>query len=531
MLTTLRITDIILIEQAHITFKPGFNVITGETGAGKSAILRALALVLGERSDTQALRKGAEKGAVEASFDSSYPETLVQTLESAGIVYSLQEPLILRREISSSGKSRAFVNNQLAQISLLKAIGSHLIDIVNHSSNYTLRDTDTHREMLDMFGETDVERRLFAEGWKKYRQYTRELNELIEGEAKRLRQLEAFAYQLKEIQEADLKEEEEDLFQEYSRLTNIDELRQYVESTYQILQGESLPLLSRQNSSLAKAVAIDSSLKESVESFQNAICELQEVAYTLRDYLSTIESDPSRVAFLSSRLATLAKIKKKYGPTLADVSLYRERLLSDIDLLAHTDERIVELKELSREISLEVDRLAKNLSEKRKMAATHLADHLKEQLRSLNMPYVHFQIGVSPTTRSSLGDDHVEFFFTPNLGEKMVSVCQCASGGEISRLLLALQALMAGKHEKTLLVFDEVDANIGGETATVVGKKLSDIGKQLQLLCITHFPQVAKHAHHHLRIKKQELQGRTFTQVDILQGTTKAQELKRMVGG
>ncbi|MDP1836239.1 MAG: DNA repair protein RecN [Chlamydiales bacterium] len=535
MLNTLRIFDIVLVEQADVSFQPGFNVITGETGAGKSAILRALALVLGQRSDAQTLRQGAEKGIVEAAFDTTYPKALMNLLDNAGITYSIDEPLVLRRELSAAGKSRAFINNQLAQVSLLKAIGSSLVEMVGQHSNQELRETDSHRNIVDSFGNLQQDVKTFQSHWEQEKKLAKELNDLRHNEAQRLRQTEEFQRQLDEINEARLKEgEEEELYAEYSRLTNADELRGYVDGIYSLLLGEEgavLGALSRQQQAFAKIAALDSELNDSRQAFQNAIVELQEVAYTLRDYANGIESDPRRAEQLDERLGTITQLKKKYGPTIEQVLEYQAKLSADLHNLEHADDRILEIETSLEKLRASNDELAALLTTKRAKAAKKLSLELATQLRSLNMPKVDFRIDVTKMPRSTHGDDHIEIFFAPNVGEKLVSVRECASGGEMSRLVLGLKALMAGKDEKTTLVFDEVDANIGGETATVVGQKFANIGQQLQLLCITHFPQVAKHAHHHIQIRKNELKGRTRTHVNVLEGNMRDDELKRMSGG
>lgn len=535
MLNTLRIFDIILVEQADVTFQSGFNVITGETGAGKSAILRALSLVLGQRSDGQALRQGAEKGVVEAAFDTSYPSALRNLLDNAGIQYATDEPLILRRELSQTGKSRAFVNNQLAQVSLLKSIGALLVEIVSQQSNQDLREAESHRAIVDSFGNLQTDVNAFRQSWEEERALLKELTDLKLNEAQRLRQTEEHQRQLDEIIQASLKEgEEEELYAEYTRLTNADELRSYVDGVFQMLQGEDgaiLAALSRQQHALNKIASFDASLEDVQKSYQNALLELQEVAYTLRNYAGSIDNDPSRAAVLNDRLALITQIKKKYGPTVEEALTYQEELQRSLEQLDNADGRIEELDKLLVQQKQCTTELAKKLSIQREKAAKKLEAELIQQLRTLNMPKVDFKVSVTRTTRNSCGDDHIEIFFAPNIGEKMVSVCECASGGEMSRLVLGLKALMAGKEQKSTLVFDEVDANIGGETATVVGQKFADIGQQLQLLCITHFPQVARHAHHHIQIHKHEQKGRTRTSVKTLQGDDREVELRRMAGG
>ncbi len=535
MLSTLRIQDIVLVEQAEVHFREGFNVITGETGAGKSAILRALALVLGQRADSQSLRKGAEKGIVEAAFDTDYPQVVRQLLEEGGISYELDEPLILRREITAAGKSKAFINNQLAQVSLLRNVGEHLVEIVGQHSNQELRQVEQHRAITDAFAGLGSNVQAFQAAWKAERAVEQELNTLIHNETQRIRQAEEYQRQLEELDEAAIKEgEEEELFAEYSRLTNADELRGQVDGIYQVLSGEdgaALPALSSQMATFSKMAALDSSLEDARQAYQGAVVELQEVARTLRDYGARIESDPQRASMLDDRLALISKLKKKYGPTVADVLAYHATVRQQLSELDNADMRIEELKISLEQKRSESGRLAQTLTDQRTHAAKGLGKALAQELRSLNMPKVDVQVNVSPVPRHNHGEDHVEVYFAPNVGEKLISVKDCASGGELSRLVLALKALMAGKAQTATLVFDEVDANIGGETATVVGQKLANIGAKHQLVCITHFPQVARHAHQHIQISKNESKGRTRTLVKMLDGDSQGHELQRMLGG
>lgn len=535
MLNTLHISDIILVEEATVCFKPGFNVITGETGAGKSAILRALALVLGQRADMQSLRQGAEKACVEAAFDTDYPVALRQVLEASGITYSPDEPLVLRREIAASGKNRAFINNQLAQVSTLKAVGSLLVDMVGQHANQELRDGDTHRMLVDQYGGLQLHVNSYEESWNHARALRRHLEDLVTSEARRTRQIEIFLHQLEELNEGNLKEgEEEELFAEYSRLAHADEIRIYADGVYQLLSGDEgavLSLLGRQQNALQKAAGLDAELADSETSFRNALVELQEVAHTLRDYLHRLDCDPQRVQWLEERLALINSLKKKYGPLVSDVLQFRERIEQELKQLENADNEIETLRHELQAAEEVLKQQATALTQARKAAADKLTDGLTRELRSLNMPKVKVEVAVHVVPRHSQGEDEIEILFAPNAGERLIPISQCASGGELSRVILALKALLSDKQAIPTIIFDEVDANIGGETATVVGQKLAAIGADRQLLCITHFPQVASYAAHHIAIRKQETQGRTRTHVDALVGPQRTAELQRMAGG
>lgn len=532
MLLDLIITHIALIQHAEVEFGKGFNVISGETGAGKSAIMKALSLVLGERADNTVLRKGCAKGTVEARFDLKNTPSLRKYLAQKGI--DAEEDLILKREISSQGRSRAFVNNQMAQVSLLKEIGSFLVEIVGQHAKDELRSGSAHRQLLDLFGDCENALFDFRTSWKKLTSLQSELKELVENETQRERDLEVVSMQLEELTEANLVEgEEEELFQEYSLLSQSDNLKQEISTLVEGLSDEqtaAIPHLRVLQNSLKQAAEIDSSLEDTLKAFTSALVELEEVSYTLTNRLSKIEEDPERQAILDERLKLINQMKKKYGPTIQEAIRYKDELESRLDGLENADTRIEEIRsELAIEES-RCDQLAKKLTEERITAGKKLEKVMSKELKALNMPKAEFFVDIHSQVRSEGGDESVQFCFAPNVGERKIPIESCASGGELSRILLAIKSLLAEKSRVATLIFDEVDANIGGETASVVGTKLAEIGKKQQIFCITHFPQVAKLADHHLQIHKEETEGRTHTRVRILNNKEKKNELNRMLG-
>jgi len=340
--------------------------------------------------------------------------------------------------------------------------------------------------------------------------------------------------ELEELDEAQIKEnEDEELFAEYSRLTNSEELAKYAHEIYGTLAGDTnpiLPALIQLQSTFCKLLSHDPSLKDSVEAYQSATLELQEIAHVVRNYHSNIEYNPHKIEEINTRLSLINKIKRKYGPTLTDVRQYHEKTLEKLTQLENTDIQIEALQNKISEAEKLSQKLATELTKKRNAAAKKLESRMKEQLQALNMPKACFYVSLSPQTRSPQGDETVEFMFTPNVGEKKISIKECASGGELSRIMLALQTILAGKENTPTIIFDEIDANIGGETAVVVGGKLQELGHGHQIICITHFPQVAKCAQHHLQISKQEKKGRTYTEISLLDSAQRKKELARMEG-
>lgn len=534
MLKELRISNLILISSATIHFDSGFNVLSGETGAGKSAVMKALYLLAGDKTDTSIIRHGTDKATIEGIFDIDNIPGIGTLLEQSNIDHSSGEELIIRREVSLSGKGRCLINNQTTQLALLKKIGSHLLEMVGQHANQKLLMLEQHRHTIDLYGDHLEEAAAFAKSWERESKLARELDALIKSEAQRLREIEVCRLELEELHEANLKEdEEEELFAEYSRLANADEITTKIYEVTSSLNGEKvsvLALLKRQAVALEQLAKLDPSAEEVVQSHKNALMELQEAAYTLEKLGSRIEHNPERLNTINDRLALINKLKRKYGESVAAIQAYKGETEQKLQNLESADVMIEDGKVELQQLVEKNNKLASELTAKRQKTAKKLAKGLTDQLRALNMPKVEFEIDVTRQQRSAHGDDQVEFFLTPNVGERRIPIREHASGGELSRILLALQTLLAGKESVAALVFDEIDANIGGATAVVIGEKLRDIGRQHQVLCITHFPQVAKQADHHIRIEKEEEAGRTFSRIERLDAKGRQSELDRMAG-
>lgn len=535
MLKQLLITNVILIESAQIHFSEGFNVLSGETGSGKSAIMSALNLIIGERSDVGMIRKGSEKGIVEAVFDIEESSCLIKILEESGIDHQAGEELLIRREISASGKNRCFINHQLANAALLKKVGNHLVEMVGQHANQSLLSIEKHTEILDLFGSLQQEVSAFGKSWNQELNVEKELRAIIENESSRIRQIEVCRMELEELKDASLKEDEDEaLFAEYSFLVSVEERARKIQEILQTLSGEKqavIPHLNRHRNTFEQLAKLDPSLEETAHSYEATLLELQEISHTLRNTLAQIEYQPDRISEINLRLELITRLKRKYGSTLAEINAYKQNNEKKLNELESADLQIEELQEKLNLLRNKNNLLAQELTEKRKQWALLLEKETINQLRSLNMPKVEFTVDISTQKRNLKGDDRIEFFLIPNVGEHRIPIKDCASGGELSRLMLALLTLLAGKEQKSILVFDEIDSNIGGETAAIVGKKLKEIGLKHQILCITHFPQVAQEAQHHLQISKKEIDGRTLTHVKTLDEETRHQELSRMLGG
>lgn len=523
MLKTLRIHNIILVEMAELDFELGFTVLTGETGAGKSAILKALGLVLGERADSRLVRKGEAKARVEALFEIGDLPGVGKLLEGAGIECEENE-LYIRRELTSAGKSRAYINNTMAQTGLLKRLGNLLIDLVGQHANLRLSSPEYQCDVLDLYGSLLEKRANFAQQWQQLRTKEKELAGLVEGEAERLRELDRLQAEVEELSEADVKKgEEETLFAEYSRLAHSEEL---MSRLAKVSEGVDQLELGQLHEALSHCATLDTALQPQVNALTSAHLELQEVGHELRTYQSRLESNPGKLEQVNERLRLLTSLQKKYGETGAYLTQAKERLGS----LESADMRIEELSQEVATLLAAVDHAATALTKARQKSGKTLETALTEQLQPLNMEGARFEVKISADSRTSRGDDAIEFLFSPNVGEGSIPIRSCASGGELSRVLLALKTTLAGLELTPTLVFDEIDANIGGQTGALVGKKIKAISDKRQVLCITHLPQVAREADHHFHICKHESDGRTHSTVTQLDKGQREEELTRMVG-
>jgi DNA repair protein RecN (Recombination protein N) len=534
MLKALHLNHIILVDQAHIEFGNGLNILSGETGAGKSAILGALNLIIGNRGSNSIIRQGESKAVIEALFDLEDNDRTTALLEEAGI--DSCDLLIVRREIYSSGKSRCFINNQMAQQALLKKLISPLIHLVGQHANQELLNVKHQRWILDQYGEHQESLKSFRAARSHENILRKELDNLKTNEARRLREIEVCKMEIEEITEASIKstDEEEELFAEYTRLTHADTLIQELSRLTNALSGDSssvLGTLNLHNQTLSNLQSIDPSFDETAKAYHSVYMELEEIAYTLERERMKVDNNPHRLDEANKRLGLLNSLKRKYGGSLSAVLDYLEKRCEKLEILEDADDSIDRIEAQVIELKEKTNQLAKKLSNERKKSAKLLEKELTKILHRLNMSGAQCDIQICEEKRSEDGDDYVEFYLAPNVGEKLIPVKDCASGGELSRLMLAVKATLAGKDEVPTLIFDEIDSNIGGETAVIVGKMLAEIGENHQVLCVTHFPQVAKQAQNHYKIAKHEDKGRTLTTVQSLNTDEREEEITRMLGG
>lgn len=534
MLRQLNIKDFILMEEAQLSFGSGFHVFSGETGSGKSAVLHALRLVGGERADVSIVRHGAAKGSVEAVFDLSKAAEAIELLQDSGIDLDDSFELVIRREVHVNGKSKAWINHQIAHLSLLKRVSSFLMQIVEQNASRRLQSTQDHLHIVDTHGDLTTLAESYTKGWEQLQATQKQLVALKENEGERLRLIEVCKMELAEIEEAAITAEEEDIiFAEYSLLANAAQRSALCSDLLNNLQEGGpaiIPRLHRMAHKLEELQTLDPSIKARMSSLSPALLELQELSYELQRYSSQIDSDAKKLASLDGRLALISKLKKKYGGSCAAIVSYGIK----------AKKRVVELEQSDNAIELlekEVETQKKNVFDKaayltaeRSAAALSFAGSMEKELHELNMPQAQFFAAIIPNSCNRHGNESIEFFLQSNVGEKKTSLCTGASGGEIARVLLALHVLLAGKDKTPTLFFDEIDANIGGLTATKIAKKLIKIAKNHQVICVTHFRQVAEPAEHHLTVVKKEIEGRTVSVIEMLSVEKRDKELIRMSG-
>ncbi len=525
MLLKLKIQNLILIEEAEINFGPGLNILTGETGAGKSAVLSAIRLLAGERADHQLIRKGAKMAVVEALLSSIQPSFF----EEEGIPIPTF-PVLIRREIYASGKNRSFIDEaQVGLQSLKRCIGS-AIERIDQSSSLDLCSQDEQRKYLDIYASLSSDLAEFSSLYTKTQEEAKKLQTFYELQKQRDRDLKIAEDDLEAIDSySPMEGEEEKLTEEHHLLTHGQEL---IEKLGQVANGLSeVPYFKRQLVNLEQCVRLDPKLEPLTERFRSAILELDDVALTLSSYLDRIEMDPLRLEWLEKRIAGFELLKKRFGIPLQELKKKKKELQNQIEMLSNLEEEIETLKKHLNATAEKTELLSKAISEKRKKAAPLFADLIQEELKNLNIPNANFQIEIGPKPLSPNGSDEIRFLFSANTGIAPIPLENCASGGELSRSLLALKTVLSEKEQCPCLVLDEIDSNVGGQTAAILGEKLKKLSHSRQVICVTHFVQVARSALHHFLVAKEEQDEKTFTRISKLSPSGREDEYKRMLGG
>lgn len=548
MLKQLRTKNFAIIDLLDVAFEDGLLIFTGETGAGKSIIIEALSLALGSRVSPDDLRSGEESGYVEALFDCEGLDAVKTQLEEYGIENQGEE-LILKRVFSSSGKSKAYINNNLVTLSALTEIGKKLVDIHGQHQHQTLLHPENHIDIIDAYGKLLEKRDRLGQDFSTYHERKKELEKLSTDERERAQREDLIRFQMKEIDEADLKEEEDaTLKEEKNILLNSELLFENTRECYDLIyssEGSVIEKLGKIIQTFYKMAEIDPALTNTLKEGESSMAQLEELSRTLLDYEKSLEFNPERLQEIDDRLDLINTLKRKYGPTIGDVLKLREELDRELDTIMHHDERI---QEIGKELKGLEDTLKKNaleLSERRAETAKKIESEVKKELKELGMGSVRFQVGFGsfPDDEGFIerdgkkvglrdkGIDNIEFLFSPNVGEELKPLSKIASGGELSRMMLALKGILSKSDNIPVMVFDEVDAGIGGRIAEIVGLKLKKISRGHQVFCITHLPQIACQGDSHFRVTKEVAGKRTVARIKELEKKEKIEEIARMSGG
>lgn len=533
MLTDLTIKNVAIIDSLHISLKAGFTVLTGETGAGKSIIIDAVGLIMGGRASNDLIRSGEEEATVEALFDITGNHAIQEQLLAMGMEAS--DELLIKRSLSRSGKNKVFINGSMATLTLLTDLAPKLINIYGQHDSQTLLKPDNHLKLLDAYAGLESSRADFAELFRRLNQLRDAVAGLDSAERDAAQRIDLLAYQADEIGRAELKEGEEEALEEQRLLlANAEKLSCGSSEAFERLYGGDgaiLGQLRRISGTIGELSAIDGSLQSCASALESAFLQLEDVSITLRNYASRIEADPATLQNIDDRLDLLGRLKKKYAPTVAEILRYKASIDAELQSLGELTHNRADLEQELHRLQEQLHSAGARLSTARAAGAAQLKQVLEAEAHQLAMKGAVIEPLLEPLSEPrSFGYEKVEFLFSPNPGEAAKPLARIASGGELSRLMLAIKQVLPDSDVPTL-VFDEVDTGISGATSELVGKKLHNVAQRQQVLCITHLPQVAAFASQQLRVEKQVTEGRTATRVRELDMDERPLEVARMLAG
>jgi len=535
MLVELAVEQIAIIDRLNLRFEPGLNVLTGETGAGKSILIDALSLALGERAEAEMLRAGAERAQVTAVFDLSTSPRLMARLQELGVTPE-DGLLYLSRELFAGGRSQARINGRPVPVATLKSVGDLLVDLHGQHQHQSLFNASEQMRSLDEWcGERVLTLKTeLGECVREMRALQKELSGLQADARERAHLLDLYTFQRREIEQAHLVPgEEEELVAEERRLAHAEKLYATAENAHELLvagEPSAVDLMAQAFRALDEAVSIDPDLEPIAENLQNALYSVQDSTSELRAYRDRVEFSPERLSEVQERLHLIRTLKRKYGDTVEAVLDYLREVTEKTERLQGGEERAEEIAVALRKAEEQAQGLAGELSRLRREGARRFEQAVAQELSELAMPRARFEVKLTPKQLETDGADAIEFLIAPNPGEPPRPLSRVASGGELSRVMLAIKSVLACVEDVPTLVFDEIDIGIGGRTAGVVGEKLHSLSGQRQILCITHLPQIASRARQHLLIEKAESEGRTVTAVTPIAGEARVREIARMLG-
>ena len=547
MLKEIKIQNFAIIENLLVNFETGLNVLTGETGAGKSIIIDALNLLLGGRADTDSIRTGETTALVEGIFQISNEDTLAIVQEIG--IESVDCELHIKRQISNSGKNRCFLNDSQITVSTLAKIGNRLVDLHGQHDHQTLLHPEIHVDLLDLFGKSKQSRDTFTKEFLEYQYQVKTLQSLDTDEKERLQREEFLGFQISEIDAANLsKEEEEEIKEEKNKLRHSEKIRSVLQQSQTLLSEQSgsiLESLRQILKDLEPLIEVDKELDSIFQRSQSAFYELEEVEDALRSHDRSLDFNPERLEEIEDRLAEINGLKRKYGNDVSEILTKRDQFVAELEQLAGSEEKINKLaKEIEKKEKI-VAKLAIELADMREIGAKALKQGVEKELKELHMNGVRFGVDFNyppdpqgfvkyhreKLTPTSIGLGTLEFLFSPNPGEELRPLAKIASGGELSRIMLALKSILNKQDTIPVMIFDEVDTGIGGRIAEKVGTKLKKVAETKQVFCITHLPQIAGMASTHFRVEKNVQGKRTRAGIRQLEFAERVEELARMSSG
>lgn len=539
MLAELSIKNFAIIESLSVSLEKGLTVLTGETGAGKSIIIDAVHLLVGGRGSAEFVRYGEERAEIEGLFlidnenHPCYPKAAEFGIEiSEGMI-------VLRRDISKSGKSVCRINGKLVTISILREFGRTLIDIHGQHEHQDLMNQEQHIHMLDQYGGNSLKQALheYQEVYKRYLQVKQRLKGFNENEQEMAHRLDLIQFQLNEIGKAELQPNEDvELTEEKRKISNYEKIFKALQNSYNALYGDQkgLDWVGLAMNHAEDVMDIDKDLMNIHETISNSFYLLEEISYKIRDQLDELEFDPARLDFIEGRLNEIAQLKRKYGQSVEEILEYAAKIEDEIDTIQNREHHVDKLKEELESVLEDVKLEAENVSNLRKKLANELIDKIGQELKDLYMEKAKFDINFfedSPIKFTSNGKDDIEFYISTNPGEPLKPLAKIASGGELSRIMLAIKSIFSKHQGVTSIIFDEVDTGVSGRVAQAIAEKIAWLSVGSQVLCISHLPQVAAMADTHLFIAKKTVEGRTTTSVTPLDEAEKIKEISRMISG
>lgn len=538
MIYELYIKNCALIEEESIVFGDGMNILTGETGSGKSIVLEALSLCLGGKYDRTFLRKGCTEGEVSLIFYSDNKD-LNSILSELDVDVDADSQILINRRIFEDGKTITKINNRTVRVSDLKRAMSCVVDVHSQHQNQALYDRETHIKFLDMYSKKSVHEALedYKKNYDKYLNIKREINRLNDNKSPTeiQREIDLIKFQINEIEVANVQEGEyEELKKEMEVLSNSESIRKSLSEVSEILHDENFGIknmVGKISSILSGISAYDKRLADMEEVFERLSYDIDDVSHDVREYLSNLDFNEGKLFEIMDRLDVLNSLRRKYGSTAEEILAYLDKIRSRLDDIENREEKNKKLAEQLEKAFELVESSADTLTEKRKASAIYLEEEITKELLSLDMKNTKFKVFFNKKEYNEMGCDDIEFYISFNLGEDMKPIYKVASGGEMSRFMLAFKTILSGVDKIETLIFDEIDTGISGIAAQNVGEKMADISKEKQVICITHLPQIAAFADEHLYIEKFTTVDRTYTRVKRLDESGRRDEISRLISG